>query len=234
MHRLLGKDLAFPPPESASEEGLVAFGGDASPQRLLLAYSLGIFPWPSEGLPLLWFSPDPRCVLEPKRAHLSRSLRKAMRRSTLSIRADTAFDEVVRCCAEVKRPGQRGTWITDELREGYGALHRLGFAHSIEAWRDERLVGGLYGVSLGRAFFGESMFTLEDEASKIAFATLLLQLQAWEFDLVDCQVETEHLLRFGAELWPRARFLEALRRALSQPTRSGSWCAGSWDLSLQG
>lgn len=220
---LLTEDLVFPPPEAATEEGIVAVGGDVSPERLILAYGQGIFPWPVRGLPLLWFSPDPRFVLTPHSAHLSRSLRKRMRKDDYEVKADTAFDAVMAECAASPRPGQDGTWITHQLRGGYARLHRLGYAHSIEAWRDGRLAGGLYGVSLGRAFFGESMFAREPDASKTAFATLLGQLARWKFTLVDCQVYTDHLARFGAEHWPRERFLRSLRRALSVPTRKGPW-----------
>jgi leucyl/phenylalanyl-tRNA---protein transferase len=220
---LLNEELIFPPPEAATEEGIVAVGGDVSPERLILAYGQGIFPWPVRGLPLLWFSPDPRFVLPPAEAHLSRSLRRRMRRTDLAIRADTAFDEVMAGCAQVPRAGQDGTWITPELRAGYNRLHALGYAHSIEAWRGDALVGGLYGVSLGRAFFGESMFALEPDASKVAFATLLGHLVTWGITLVDCQVHTDHLQRFGAQQWPRRRFLKALRDALTTPTRGGRW-----------
>lgn len=220
---MLTDELRFPPPEGASAEGIVAVGGDFRPERLLLAYAQGIFPWPSDGLPLLWFSPDPRFVLDPRRAHVPRSLRKRMRKGPYEIRFDTSFSEVIRACAETRRPGQRGTWIIDELVDGYDALHELGFAHSIEAWHGDRLVGGLYGVALGRVFFGESMFTLEADASKCAFAMLLAQLVAWNFSLVDCQVHTEHLERFGAEDWPRAQFLKVLRGAVSAETSRGPW-----------
>lgn len=220
---LLTSELAFPPPEGASREGVVAVGGDFRPERLLLAYSQGIFPWPTEGMPLLWFSPDPRFVLDPRRAHVGRSLRKRMRRGDYEVRADTAFERVIRHCASVPREGQDGTWILEPLIEGYVALHERGFAHSIECWRDGELVGGLYGVSLGRVFFGESMFALEPDASKVAFATLLGNLVAWDFALVDCQVPTEHLERFGAERWGRKRFLTALREALSTEAKRGPW-----------
>jgi leucyl/phenylalanyl-tRNA--protein transferase len=220
---LLTDELRFPPPEGASPEGIVAIGGDFRPERLLLGYAQGIFPWPSEGLPLLWFSPDPRFVLEPQQAHLPRSLRKQMRREPYQVRFDTAFSDVIRGCAEARRPGQRGTWITDELVAGYEALFALGFAHSVEAWDGEQLVGGLYGVGLGRVFFGESMFARAPDASKIAFAMLMAQLRSWGASLVDCQVYTEHLARFGAEDWPRELFLSHLREALSHDTRRGRW-----------
>jgi leucyl/phenylalanyl-tRNA--protein transferase len=220
---LLKEELRFPPPEGASAEGIVAVGGDFRPERLLLGYAQGIFPWPSDGLPLLWFSPDPRFVLDPRSVHLPRSLRKRMRKMPFEVRFDTAFPRVIRACAETRRPGQRGTWIIDELVAGYEVLHELGYAHSIEAWQGERLVGGLYGVGLGRVFFGESMFTTEADASKCAFAMLLAQLVRWEFALVDCQVHTEHLERFGAYDMPRTDFLAVLRSAIAGETRRGPW-----------
>jgi leucyl/phenylalanyl-tRNA--protein transferase len=220
---LLGKELEFPLPEEANEEGIVAVGGDVSPERLLVAYQDGIFPWPAKGYPLLWFSPDPRFALVPAKAHVSRSLRRAIRRRTVRVTADTAFDEVIAACAEVPRPYQQGTWITNELREGYLGLHELGYAHSIEAWREDELVGGLYGVSLGRTFAGESMFASEPDASKIAFTTLLGHLARWGFKIVDCQVYTEHLARFGATMWPRERFLSLWREATNQPSLPGPW-----------
>jgi leucyl/phenylalanyl-tRNA--protein transferase len=220
---MLTQELAFPSPERASPEGVVAFGAEPSPERLLIAYSHGIFPWPHADLPLLWFSPDPRFVLEPARAHVPGSLRKRMRRSPYEIRADTAFEQVMLGCRDVPRPGQDGTWITPAMIAGYGALHRLGFAHSVEAWRDGQLVGGLYGVSIGRMFTGESMFARAPDASKIAFATLLGNLVEWDFAFVDCEVYTDHLARFGAEEWPRRRFLKALGEAIEAPTRPGPW-----------
>ena len=220
---LLTDELVFPPPERASREGVVAVGGDARPERLLLAYGQGIFPWPAESMPLLWFSPDPRFVLVPREAHVGRTLRKRVRRGDLEVRFDTHFRAVIEACAEAPRPGQDGTWITDSLVAGYCALHDSGFAHSIEAWRGDKLVGGLYGVSLGRAFFGESMFAREDDASKVAFAVLLAHLVHWDFHFVDCQVRTEHLERFGAVDWPRTRFLRLLRHALTLETRVGPW-----------
>ncbi len=220
---LLTDKLVFPPAEGASREGVVAVGGDFRPDRLLLAYSQGIFPWPTAGMPLLWFSPDPRFVLAPARAHLGRSLRKVMRRGTYEVRMDTAFEAVIRACGTVPRPGQDGTWIHEELIAGYLQLHERGYAHSIEAWRGGALVGGLYGVSLGGVFFGESMFAREPDASKVAFATLLGNLVAWGIDLVDCQVHTDHLERFGAEEQPRKVFLKRLRELLAAPTRHGRW-----------
>ncbi len=221
----LTDELVFPPPDGASPEGVVAVGGDFDPQRLVLAYSQGIFPWPTRGYPLLWFSPDPRFVLEPSEARVSRSVRKAVRREAYRITADTAFTRVIEACGEVPRPRQSGTWITDELVEGFEGLHELGLAHSVEAWaEDGALAGGLYGVSLGGVFFGESMFARQPDASKVAFVTLLGHLVEWGFAMVDCQVYTEHLARFGAVSWPRARFLARLHESLSStPTRRGRW-----------
>lgn len=213
----------FPPVSQASEDGVVALGGRPDPETLKDAYSHGIFPWPHDGLPLLWFAPDPRFVLVPEEAHISRSLRKRMRRGDFEVRADTAFSEVIRKCSLTPRPGQDGTWITREMVEGYTALHAEGLAHSIETWQDGVLVGGLYGVSLGAVFFGESMYTEVPDASKMAFATLLAQLVRWRFQLVDCQSWTSHLERFGAEEWPRSRFMAALKKALRPPTRQGPW-----------
>jgi leucyl/phenylalanyl-tRNA--protein transferase len=219
----LGRALAFPDPRESHPSGLLAVGGDLSCERLLLAYSRGIFPWYSEGQPILWHSPDPRTVLLPGALHVSKSLERVLKRADYEVRLDTAFADVVRSCAEVPRPGQPGTWITPEMHDAYVALHERGYAHSAEAWRGGRLAGGLYGVSLGGAFFGESMFAKEADASKVAFATLVRQLARWSFDLVDCQVHTDHLARFGAVPWPRSRFLDALASSLGRETRCGAW-----------
>ena len=218
----LDERLIFPPPELA-EDGLLAVGGDLSSERLLLAYATGIFPWYEEGQPILWHSPDPRMVLSADDLHVPRSLERTLHRGTFRITLDTAFDQVVEACARAPRPGRPGTWITREMRRAYGRLHREGWAHSAEAWTDGRLAGGLYGVSLGGAFFGESMFSRRADGSKAAFVALVRQLRAWGITLIDCQVTTEHLRRFGAREWPRARFLAALARALEHPTRLGVW-----------
>lgn len=215
--------LIFPPPELAEPSGLLAVGGDLSAKRLILAYSSGIFPWYNEGLPILWHSPDPRMVLRAGDLHVGRSLAKEIRRGTYEIRLDTAFREVMEACAETKRPDQDGTWITGEMLEAYVELYRLGFAHSTEAWKDGELVGGLYGVSLGAAYFGESMFARAPDASKVAFVTLVRQMTRWGIELIDCQVKTAHLTRFGAAEEPRPRFLSALAEALEKPTRRGAW-----------
>lgn len=219
---LLDERLAFPPPECA-EDGLLAVGGDLRPERLLLAYREGIFPWYSKGQPILWHSPDPRMVLRAEELHVPRRLARAMRRGELRVTLDTAFRRVIAGCAASRRPGQQGTWITAEMRRAYETLHELGYAHSAEAWLGERLAGGLYGVSLGGAFFGESMFARSPDASKVAFVALVGQLARWGITLVDCQVATEHLSRLGAREWPRRRFLAALARALERPTRRGRW-----------
>jgi len=223
VYLLNSKDEAFPPADRADADGLLAVGGDLKPKRLLAAYASGIFPWYSEGLPILWHSPDPRFVLRPDRIHLSRSLKKTIKRKIFEVRYDTAFEEVIDGCARQHRPAQRGTWITRDMRQAYLALHRLGFAHSVESWADGKLQGGLYGVSLGAAFFGESMFARAADASKVALATLAERLVSWDFQMIDCQMETEHLSRFGAEAWPRRRFLAALGEALRVPTRRGPW-----------
>lgn len=219
----LSRDLVFPPPEKAEPGGLLAVGGDLSPERLLLAYSMGIFPWYEEGLPILWHSPDPRMVLLPSELRISRSLRRTLLRRTFEVKVDTAFGPVIRACAAVPRRRGEGTWITSEMIEAYERLFDLGYAHCAEAWEGEELVGGLYGVSLGGCFFGESMFTRRTDASKAAFATLVRQLQSWEFDLIDCQVHTEHLARFGAAAWSRRRFASALERSLRKRNRRGHW-----------
>jgi leucyl/phenylalanyl-tRNA--protein transferase len=220
----LDERLQFPPPDLA-DDGLLAVGGDLRPERLILAYSHGIFPWYEEGLPILWHSPDPRMVLEADRLHVPKSLRKVARRGRYRITYDTAFRAVIEACAATPRPDQDGTWITREMVRAYGQLHELGLAHSIEAWQGRDLVGGLYGVSLGGAFFGESMFAHAPDASKVAFVTVVEQLREKGITLIDCQVYTDHLARFGAEEWPRARYLSALSRALRRPTWRGRWTA---------
>jgi len=219
----LTEEIRFPPPELAEPEGLLAVGGDLRPERLLEAYRRGIFPWYAQGDPILWFCPDPRYVIRPKEVRVSHSLVKTLRRGVYEIRSDTAFDRVVAQCAQVPRPRQEGTWITDEMRDAYSSLHRLGYAHSVEAWAAGNLVGGLYGVSLGKCFFGESMFSLRPDASKVAFVTLARQLARWGIELIDCQVYTDHLARFGARPWPRRSFLETIANLVQAPTRRGNW-----------
>lgn len=220
---LLSDEILFPPVDHA-EDGLLAVGGDLSPERLVAAYSRGIFPWYSEGQPILWHSPDPRFIVTTESFRVPRSLRKRLEREReLHVVMDERFEDVVAACARAPRPGQRGTWITKEMREAYAELHHLGLAHSVEALRDGELVAGLYGVSLGAVFFGESMFARESDGSKIALVALVRQLERWGIDLIDCQVETSHLARFGAVSVSRRRYLEMLRPRLEKPTRRGRW-----------
>ena len=213
----------FPHPSLAEPDGLLGVGGDLAPERLMLGYANGIFPWYSDGQPILWFSPDPRFVLDPKALHIPRSLKKVMRQGPYEIRLDTAFDEVIDRCRAARRQGQRGTWITRDMQRAYKELHRLGFAHSAEAWRDGELVGGLYGVGLGALYSGESMFATAPDASKIAFVWLARQLLVWGCELIDSQVYTEHLARFGAVEVRRADYLDRLPRLVHQQTRLGPW-----------
>lgn len=205
----LTEQLVFPNPELAEPEGLLAVGGDLSPHRLLLAYSLGVFPWFNEGEPPLWWCPDPRCVLFPNELKVSRSLAKLLRRTPFHITSNRSFAQVIDSCA-VLRQENGGTWITDEMRAAYCLLHEVGYAHSVEAWLDGNLVGGLYGVCLGRCFFGESMFFRVANASKVAFVTLVQHLWEQGFTLVDCQLPSDHLASFGARTIPRSEFLQYL------------------------
>jgi leucyl/phenylalanyl-tRNA--protein transferase len=214
--------LVFPPVHLA-EDGLLALGGDLRPERLLLAYTQGIFAWYAENLPILWHSPDPRMIMTTRDLIVQRSLRKAIRKQPYALTMDRAFERVLEGCASSPRPGQTGTWLIPEMVDAYTRLFDLGFAHSIEAWRGDELVGGLYGVSLGAAFFGESMFARAPDASKIAYVACVRQLDAWGIGLIDCQVHTDHLERFGAYEVPRLRYLELLKIALDEPTRRGRW-----------
>ena len=220
--RILGRALAFPPVEDA-EDGLLAVGGDLSPERLILAYGSGIFPWYGDGQPILWHSPDPRCVIPTTRVHVGRSLRRVVAKGGYEIRFDTEFARVVAACKSTPRPGQDGTWITSDMERAYVRLFEEGYGHSIETWQGGKLVGGLYGISLGRIFFGESMFSWQPNASKVALVHLAEPLARWDFPLIDAQVPTPNTLALGAEEWPRARFLEVLARELSFPTRRGRW-----------
>ena len=215
--------LQFPDPSFADPSGLLGVGGDLTPDRLLLAYRSGIFPWYSAGQPILWWSPDPRMVLYTEQLRVQRSLAKRIRQGRYTVTLDTSFAEVLRRCAEVPRPGQDGTWITQEMTEAYEHLHALGHAHSVEAWEEGELVGGLYGVAVGRLFSGESMFALRPDASKVAFVHLVRQLWQWGFPLVDCQVHTQHLQRFGAIEIARADYLEHVRHLSQQPGTAGPW-----------
>lgn len=225
----------FPPVETAlrDPDGLLAAGGDLSPERLLNAYRRGIFPWFSDGEPILWWSPDPRIVFRTDGVHLSRRFRRQLRGSGWVARADTAFVDVVSACAATPRPGQGGTWITDDMREAYNELHRLGHAHSVEVFDDgNRLIGGIYGVAVGRMFFGESMVSLASGGSKAALAALAFRLQTWGWPLIDAQVENPHLLRMGGESRPRTRFLAEIQPLTVAPGRMGSWRDAFGTLSL--
>ena len=219
-----GVKTGFPDVSLALTEpdGLLAIGGDLSPERLLAGYRRGIFPWYSHGQPILWWSPNPRAIMRLPALKISRSLRKSLRRGDYQVRFDTAFDAVVRECARPRQDGL-GTWITDEMRNAYLRLHRLGQAHSIEVWHDERLIGGLYGVSMGKIFFGESMFSRRSDASKIAFVYLVRQLAKWMYALIDCQVYSAHLGTLGAEKIPRERFISYLDIYCDKPGMSGYW-----------
>jgi leucyl/phenylalanyl-tRNA---protein transferase len=219
------RGTAFPDPELAlrDPDGLLAIGGDLSPARLLQAYRQGIFPWYSHGQPILWWSPDPRLVFRTDRLHLSRRFRRALRRSRWQVVADRDFAAAIDACAAAPRPGQAGTWITPPMREAYLALHRLGHAHSIEVREGDALVGVLYGVAVGRMFFGESMASLRPGGSKVALAALVLRLHGWDWPLLDAQVENPHLLRLGAERWPRRRFLEQVAALAAMPEPAGDW-----------
>jgi leucyl/phenylalanyl-tRNA---protein transferase len=214
----------FPSVEQALRRpnGLLAAGGDLSPERLLRAYRCGIFPWYNAGEPILWWSPDPRMALVPSELKISRSLAKTLRKGNFEVRADTAFDQVMQACSE-PRARQRGTWISEDMKLAYARLHRLGAAHSVETWRAGELVGGLYGVALGRMFFGESMFSRASDASKIAFAHLVRQLQAWGFGLIDCQMNTPLLASFGAREIPRAQFTRQVAELVKYPDVSSPW-----------
>jgi leucyl/phenylalanyl-tRNA--protein transferase len=218
------RDLRFPPVERASPEGLLAVGGDLRPERLLEAYRHGIFPWYNNDQPILWWSPDPRTVLFPEKLHISRSLKRSLRPGLFRMTFDTCFQDIVTQCAG-PRPQypEGGTWITPMMLEAYSTLHELGHAHSVETWQEDKLVGGLYGVAIGGAFFAESMFTKVDDASKVALVTLVRQLQMWGFRIIDCQQSSPHVLRLGAEEIPRREYIEHLAKAMKLTDRRGRW-----------
>ena len=220
----LTDEAVFPPVDTALSEpnGLLAAGGDLSPQRLLAAYRQGIFPWYSAGEPILWWSPDPRMVLFPAKLKISRSLTKTLRNKPYTTTLDSAFRSVIAHCAATPRQFQQGTWITPEMQHAYLRLHELGYAHSVEVWMDDKLAGGLYGMALGQVFFGESMFSLRTDASKIALAHLCAHLHRLGFGIIDCQMETDHLASLGASPIPRDEFVAWLRRATT-PDLFGKW-----------
>lgn len=213
---------AFPSLGQAAEDGLLAVGGDLSPERLQCAYSLGIFPWFEEDQPILWWSPDPRCVLYPDQFKTSRSMRKAIQRASFSISYDLAFESVIEACA-APRDYQEGTWITPGMRDAYCKLYELGCAHSVEVWQEGELVGGLYGVSLGRVFYGESMFSRVSEASKFALKSLCEKLMTKNYHLIDCQIESGHLLSLGAQTIPRTQFIKEMNAGLQYDEEFVTW-----------
>ncbi|MFQ5684366.1 MAG: leucyl/phenylalanyl-tRNA--protein transferase [Candidatus Binatia bacterium] len=219
----LNDEIIFPRPDHAEPDGLLAVGGDLGSKRLLLAYQMGIFPWYAEGQPILWWSPDPRLIFELSGFHISRRLGRTIRNGQFKVTFDEAFGLVIQGCAEAPRKREQGTWITSEMQKAYINLHRLGFAHSTETWFDGKLVGGIYGVSLGRCFFGESMFSRKSDASKVALAALIRQLREWGFHMIDAQVTSQHLISLGAREISRPIFLKRLKTALTFPTRKGSW-----------
>ena len=212
----------FPPASWAGPEGILAVGGDLSPRRLLRAYGSGIFPWYSDGEPILWWSPDPRFILFPAEIHVPRSMKKILNKKIFHLTFDRAFAEVIDGCAQ-PRLDQNGTWITEEMRQAYVRLHMLGYAHSLEAWQDGELAGGLYGVALGRCFFAESMFHFESNASKVVLFALTRVLKKMGFILIDCQVYSQHLVAWGARPIPRRQYLELLRTGLASSTMRGNW-----------
>jgi len=221
--------LTFPDPRFASDEGLLAYGGDLSSDRLLLAYKTGIFPWYSKGDPILWWSPNPRLLLYPEKFKVRKSFARVLRSGKFSVTFDQHFSEVIRHCATVDRVGQEATWIVDEIIEAYTRLHEEGFAHSVEVHKDGKLVGGLYGVAYGKAFFGESKFSLVSDASKVAFKALSDVLGSRGYDFIDCQMKTDHMIGLGAEVVERDLFLDSLEVTIQKPTDIGSWQHFTWE-----
>jgi leucyl/phenylalanyl-tRNA--protein transferase len=224
MYYWLDEHLIFPPVTEANRQGILALGGDLSIERLLLAYSSGIFPWYSEGEPIVWYAPNPRFVLFPEKLKVSKSMKQVLKQGRLVVSLDTDFRGVITQCQQTKRDGQGGTWITEEMLEAYCALHERGFAHSVEVRQDGELVGGLYGVSLGRIFFGESMFAHVSNASKTGFITLVGELQKRGFQLIDSQVYTAHLESLGGESISRKQYMQLLKQCLA----AGDTYAGKW------
>lgn len=227
IFQLNDDNYSFPPASMANKDGLLAFGGDLSPERIIIAYANGIFPWYNENEPLLWWSLDPRLIIRPGEMRVSKSLRHTLRSDLFECRIDTAFEEVMRYCAQTPREGQDGTWITDEMLDAYIQLHQMGMAHSFETYHEGKLVGGLYGVSLGKLFCGESMFHLMSDASKVAFYHLHQFLIEHDFKLIDCQQETKHLESLGAYTIDREDYLEEIKELVKEPTLKGNWGDGT-------
>jgi len=216
-------DQAFPDVSQSEPEGLLAFGGDVSPDRLLMAYPKGIFPWYNDGQPVLWWAPHDRCVLHPARMHVSKNMRRYIRQLKFRVKMDTAFNQVVQACGHIGSNRDGGTWLNDALKESLSELHERGIAHSIESWRGGKLVGGLYGVSLGGMFFGESMFASEPDASKVALYHLCQWMLANNMDLIDCQIPNDHLISLGAEMMPENEFYPFLAESVKKTTQKGPW-----------
>jgi len=228
---LSGYAYTFPNPREASDEGLLAYGGDLSSSRLLTAYRKGIFPWYSAGDPILWWSPNPRLLLYPEQFYLRKSFRRVLRSGKFQVTFDRAFSEVIGHCAHVPREGQEHTWIVSEIQEAYIRLHEEGFGHSVEVYLEGRLVGGLYGLAMGKVFFGESMFSLVADASKVAFKALSDVLGAKGYDFIDCQMPTDHMVGLGAREVSRDSYLDQLDLALQKPSDLGVWHNFSWEYS---
>jgi leucyl/phenylalanyl-tRNA--protein transferase len=222
----LSEKIEFPPAWLARPDGLLCIGGDLCPQRLILAYKMGIFPWFSNSEPILWWSPDPRLVLFPSKIRVSKSLKKIIRKDCFSIRVNTAFEQTIVACSQPRQDKPDGTWLVDEMIDAYITLHKKGIAHSVEAWQDDQLVGGLYGVSLGKTFFGESMFSRVSNASKVALVSLAQELDIQGFGIIDCQVTSGHLLRMGAQEISRDRFLDILHHGVDLTVPDDLWQHG--------
>jgi len=220
---LLNEEISFPNPNNSNEEGIVAVGGDLSTERLLHAYSVGIFPWYSVESPIIWWSPDPRTILFLEEFKVSKSLQSKINKNIFQVKFDTNFADVIENCASIPRIDQEDTWITDDMKKAYINLHQKGYCHSVETYFKNKLVGGLYGISLGNAFFGESMFHFQTDASKVALYFLVEKLKKWNFDFIDVQQETDHLKSMGAKIIDRKKFLTLLKKSNQSPTRKGNW-----------
>ena len=224
----LGSSYIFPNPRYSADEGLLAFGGDLSPNRILTAYRKGIFPWFNQDDPILWWSPNPRMVLYPNDFKINKSFRRFLRQDRYKVKFDSSFEEVINYCGSVNRVGQNGTWLIDDMKNAYIELFKMGFAHSVEVYEDDILVGGLYGLSMGRVFFGESMFSLKSNASKVGFKALSDVLNEREYDFIDCQVKNDYLAQMGAKNISRDKFLDELEESLTRPSNLGSWQDFRW------
>ena len=220
---LLNEEISFPDPNNSNEQGIVAVGGDLSTERLLHAYSVGIFPWYSVESPIIWWSPDPRTILFPEEFKVSKSLQSKINKNIFQVKFDTNFADVIENCASVPRIDQEDTWITDDMKKAYINLHQKGYCHSVETYYNNKLVGGLYGISLGNAFFGESMFHIKTDASKVALYFLVEKLKKWNFNFIDVQQETDHLKSMGAKIIDRKKFLTLLKNSNQSLTRKGNW-----------